>query len=79
MANYNDNDLGDLDFGEQTPEGPEKQPSNRFLIAGDHRRIFVIVVIALLAVVFLVLPARTAWRQQFRPGGGEYGDSPVRR
>jgi cytoskeletal protein RodZ len=67
MANYNDNDLEDLDFGEnKPPEGPANRPSNRnFLIAlGIIGGIFVIVVIALLAVVFLVLPARNAVQQQ---------------
>jgi hypothetical protein len=64
MANYNDNDLEELDFGEegQKPEPPEeRKPANRnFLIAlGVIGGIFVLVTIALIVVATLILPARS--------------------
>lgn len=62
MANYNDNDLEELDFGE---EGPQQQPEERkssnrnFLIAlGVIGGIFVLITIALIVVATLVLPGR---------------------
>ncbi len=65
MANYNDNDLEELDFGEssQPPEAvEEKKPSNRnFLIAiGIIGGIFVLAVIALVVVATVILPGRQA-------------------
>jgi LPXTG-motif cell wall-anchored protein len=63
MANYNDNDLEELDFGEegQTPVPPEEpKPANRnFLIAlGVIGGIFVLITIALIVVATLILPGR---------------------
>jgi len=63
MANYNDNDLEELDFGEegQKPEPPEEnKPANRnFLIAlGVIGGIFVLITIALIVVATLILPGR---------------------
>ncbi len=68
MANANDNDLEELDFGESTPPGgeppEEKKPSNRnFLIAlGILGGIFVLVAAALVVLVLFVLPGRNAAR-----------------
>jgi len=69
MANYNDNDLDDLDFGQegQTPEQkPEKKTSNRnFIIAlGVIGGIFVLITIALIVVAVFVLPGQSKARQQ---------------
>lgn len=63
MANYNDNDLEELDFGEegQQPQPPEEQkPNNRnFLIAlGVIGGIFVLITVALIVVATLILPGR---------------------
>ncbi len=70
MANYNDNDLEDLDFGEegQKPVAPqpEKKPSNRnFLIAlGIIGAIFVLITAALIAVAVFILPGQNNARKQ---------------
>lgn len=70
MANYNDNDLEDLDFGEEgkqpAPPEPEKKPTNRnFLIAlGVIGGLFVLFVVAALVVWFLILPGRNASTRQ---------------
>lgn len=65
MANYNDNDLEELDFGEegQTPVPPEEpKPANRnFLIAlGVIGGIFVLITIALIVVATLICLDATA-------------------
>lgn len=71
MANYNDNDLEDLDFGEEgqkpaeTP--PEKKPSSNrnFLIAlGIIGIIFVLITAALIIVAVFVLPGQNNARKQ---------------
>ena len=69
MANYNDNDLDELDFGQegQTPETPpEKKPSNRnFIIAlGVIGAVFVLITIALVVVAVFVLPGQNKARQE---------------
>ena len=68
MANYNDNDLEELDFGESsqpTEAVEEKKPSNRnFMIAiGIIGGIFVLAVIALIIVATVILPGRQARMQ----------------
>ncbi len=67
MANVNDNDLEELDFGESTPPGepPEdKKPSNRnfFVALGILGGIFLLIAAALVVVVLYVLPGRNAQR-----------------
>lgn len=67
MANANDNDLEELDFGEGSQQGEppeEKKPNNRnFLIAlGILGGIFLLIAAALVVVVLYVLPARNAAR-----------------
>lgn len=70
MANYNDNDLEDLDFGEEGQKPvepqPEKKPSNRnFLIAlGIIGAIFVLITAALIAVAVFILPGQNNARKQ---------------
>ena len=69
MANINDNDLEELDFGQegQTPEPePEKKPGNRnFIIAlGAIGLIFVLITIALIVVAVFILPGQSKARQQ---------------
>jgi LPXTG-motif cell wall-anchored protein len=70
MANYNDNDLEDLDFGEEGQKPaepqPEKKPSNRnFLIAlGIIGAIFVLITAALIIVALFVLPGQNNARKQ---------------
>jgi flagellar biosynthesis/type III secretory pathway M-ring protein FliF/YscJ len=69
MANYNDNDLEELDFGEegQNPQAPqEPKSSNRnFLIAlGIIGGVFVLITIALIVVATLILPGRNKASQQ---------------
>jgi len=69
MANYNDNDLEELDFGESSkpPEdSEEKKPSNRnFMIAlGIIGGIFVLAVIALVVVAVFILPGRQGRLQE---------------
>lgn len=70
MANYNDNDLDELDFGQegQTPETtpPEKKPSNRnFIIAiSAIGAVFVLITIALVVVAVFVLPGQNKARQE---------------
>ena len=73
MANYNDNDLEDLDFGEEPkkpeePLEPEKKPSNRnFLIAlGVIGGIFILITLALIFVAAVILPGQNAGREQAR-------------
>jgi LPXTG-motif cell wall-anchored protein len=63
MANYNDNDLEELDFGEegQPPEPTEEEkPNNRnFLVAlGGIAGVFILITIALIVVALLILPGR---------------------
>jgi LPXTG-motif cell wall-anchored protein len=69
MANYNDNDLDELDFGQegQKPEQPpEKKPTNRnFIIAlGIIGAVFVLITIALIVVAIFILPGQTKARQE---------------
>jgi hypothetical protein len=71
MAINNDNDLEELDFGENQPNPDQpggKKPGNRtFLLAlALLGGILVVAVAALLAVVFLVMPGRTAAQNQQR-------------
>jgi hypothetical protein len=71
MAINNDNDLEELDFGENQPNPDQpggKKPSNRnFLLAlALLGGILVVAVAALLAVVFLVMPGRNAAQNQQR-------------
>jgi LPXTG-motif cell wall-anchored protein len=67
MANSNDNDLEELDFGEspQPSETPgERKPSNKnfFVALGILGAIFVLIAAALVVVVLYVLPGRNAAR-----------------
>jgi LPXTG-motif cell wall-anchored protein len=73
MANYNDNDLEDLNFGEEgekppetPPEQPDNKPSNRnFLIAlAVIGGIFVLITLALIAVAALIVPSQNNARKQ---------------
>ena len=72
MTVNNDNDLEELDFGEDQPN-PDQQPDEKksgnrnFLMAlGILGGILVVAVVALLAVVFLVMPGRNAAQEQQR-------------
>lgn len=69
MANSNDNDLEELDFGEssQPSEPPEeRKPNNKnfFIALGILGGIFVLIAAALVVVVLYVLPGRNAARNE---------------